>query len=268
MQSSYDKVYQASLPATSSYRNVLAMRKYAGRMTQRSAQLQRPEQAVEDEPRDGRSTRWDAHRRRRRTAIITAAITAIEQFGPDASTAQIAAEAGVPRTHVYRHFDGKQALDLAVSSHVAAQIGEQIRAGLSVRGSAREIIAASIEQHLGWIEAHPNLYRFLAGHAYAVRTPGSPEGDDAKAAFATELTALLEGYLATVGASTEPAERLMVGVVGLVDATGAWWLEKKAPPRAVLAAELTEQVWLIVDRTARELGLDLTAEIELSGTTG
>ncbi len=102
----------------------------------RSAQGAEPD----DAPRDGRSTRWDPHRRRRRLAIITAAIEAIGEFGPEASTAQIAERAGVPRTHVYRHFEGKQALDLAVSSHVAAQIGEQIRTGLATRGSARAII--------------------------------------------------------------------------------------------------------------------------------
>src|SRR5947209_14864488 len=114
-----------------------------------------------DELRDGRSTRWDPHRRERRLTIINAAIAAIEEFGPEALTAQIAEKAGVPRTHVYRHFDGKPALDLAVSTYVSNQIGEQIRAGLATRGSARAVIHASIDKHLGWIEAHPNLYRFL-----------------------------------------------------------------------------------------------------------
>lgn len=227
----------------------------------RSAQGTEPD----DAPRDGRSTRWDPHRRRRRLAIITAAIEAIGEFGPKASTAQIAERAGVPRTHVYRHFEGKQALDLAVSSHVAAQIGEQIRTGLATRGSARAIIGASIDEHLGWIEAHPNLYRFLAQHAYAVHTPGSPDADDAKAAFATELTALLEAYLSTLGVSTQPAEQAIVGVVGLVDATGAWWLDKQAPSRSVLTAELTEQVWLLIDRAARSLGVELDPDVALPG---
>ncbi|HEY8302902.1 MAG TPA: TetR family transcriptional regulator, partial [Jatrophihabitans sp.] len=117
--------------------------------------------AARPRPRDGRSTRWDPHRRERRVAIITAAIEAIEQFGPDVLTAQIAEKAGVPRTHVYRHFEGKQALDLAVSRHAARQIGESIRAGLAQAGSARTIIGSAIDGHLEWVEAHPNLYRFL-----------------------------------------------------------------------------------------------------------
>src|SRR3954466_12153855 len=145
--------------------------------------------------RDGRSTRWDPHRRERRVAIIEAAIVAIEEYGPDALTAQVAEKAGVPRTHVYRHFEGKQALDLAVSRHAARRIGESIRGGLAQAGSARTIIGSAIDGHLEWVEAHPNLYRFLAQHAYAVATTGSPAADDAKAAFAGELSVLLARYM-------------------------------------------------------------------------
>ena len=215
-----------------------------------------------DEARDGRSTRWDPHRRERRAAIIAAAIEAIEAHGPDALTGQIADVAGVPRTHVYRHFDGKQALDLAVSAHAAREIGEVIRAGLGTRGSALDIIQASISQHLGWIEAHPNLYRFLAQHAYAVAATGSPS-DDAKTVFAGELTTLLQGYMQLFGIDTAPAERVIIGVVGLVDATAAWWLERRDISRDELTAELTAEVWLIIDRTALTLGLSLDPTAEL-----
>jgi AcrR family transcriptional regulator len=212
-----------------------------------------PAQAV----RDGRSTRWDPHRRERRLTIITAAIEAIEKDGPDALTGQIARRAGVPRTHVYRHFEDKRALDLAVSGHIANQLGDQLRAALNRPGSARQIIEAGIGEHLGWIEAHPNLYRFLARHAYAVRATGSPEADDAKAAFAAELTALIERHVQGLGVGMPPSERMVVGVVGLVDATAAWWLERGEPTRAELTAELTDRVWLLISRAAAELGLDL-----------
>jgi AcrR family transcriptional regulator len=207
--------------------------------------------------RDGRSTRWDPHRRARRTAILDAAVAAIERYGPDVLTAQIAEQAKVPRTHVYRHFDGKPALDLAVSTHVANEIGQRIRAGLAEGGSALAIIAGAIDQHLGWVEEHPNLYRFLAQHAYAVRADRGGGARDAKAVFAEELTALLARYMAAFGVDTAPAERVIVGVVGLVDATAAWWLEHRELRRDAIAAELTDQVWVLIDRTGRQLGLVL-----------
>lgn len=184
-------------------------------------------------------------------------MAAIEEYGPDALTAQVAEKAGVPRTHVYRHFEGKQALDLAVSRHAAREIGESIRAGLAKRGSARSIIGGAIDEHLAWVEAHPNLYRFLAQHAYTVATTGSPAADDAKAAFATELTAVLARYMAMFGLDTAPAERVVIGVVGMVDATAAWWLEHPGVAREQLTTDLTEQVWLIIDHMTRSLGLEL-----------
>lgn len=216
-----------------------------------------PPDARAAEVRDGRSTRWDQHRQDRRAAIITAAIAAIEEHGPDALTGQIAERAGVPRTHVYRHFEDKQALDLAVSAHIGRQMAEEIRAGLATEGSPREIISASIDHHLGWIEAHPSLYRFLAQHAYAVRATGSHEADDAKAVFATELTALFRRYLTALGVDAAPVERVVVGFVGLVDTTAAWWLERGDPPREELTRELTEQVWLLIEHNARSYGLTL-----------
>ncbi|PZS34670.1 MAG: TetR/AcrR family transcriptional regulator [Pseudonocardiales bacterium] len=213
--------------------------------------------------RDGRSTRWDPHRRERRLSIINAAIAAIEEHGPDVLTGQITEQAGVPRTHVYRHFEGKQALDLAVARHVAQQIGQQIREGLSIQGSPREIIGAAISQHLGWIEAHPNLYRFLAHNAYAVNATGAPLVDDAKAAIAVELSTLLAGYMRLFDLDTSPADRVVVGVVGMVDATATWWLEHHDVPREELTAALTEQVWLIIDHTVRALGVVIDPDVSL-----
>jgi AcrR family transcriptional regulator len=218
---------------------------------------------MEEDSRDGRSTRWDPHRRERRASIIAAAIAAIEEHGPDALTGQIADRAGVPRTHVYRHFDGKQALDMAVARAAAKEIGESIRTGLATRGSAKAVIRAAINQHLSWIEEHPNLYRFLAQHAYAVGSTGSPAADDAKAAFAAELTRLLEGYMRLFGVDVAPAERVIIGVVGLVDTTAAWWLERRYISRDELTSELADEVWLILDRTATQLGLTLDPDADL-----
>lgn len=213
---------------------------------------------------DGRSTRWAPHREERRQAIIAAAVAAVEQYGPDVLTAQIAEQAGVPRTHVYRHFDGKRALDLAVSAHIGHEIGERIRAGLATGGSPREVIAAAVDQHLAWVEAHPNLYRFVAQHAYAVRSRDS-EGAavDAKAIFAREIGVLVQRYAEALGVDASRAERVVVGVVGLVDATAAWWLEQPDLPRSELTAELTDHVWLLIGSTVGELGGHLDPDAPL-----
>jgi hypothetical protein len=81
--------------------------------------------------------------------------------------------------------------------------------------------------------------------------------DDAKAALASELTELLSGYMRHFDLDPAPAERVIVEVVGMVDNTAAWWLEKRMPPREQLTTTLTEDVWALLDRTLRPLGLEL-----------
>jgi len=212
--------------------------------------------------RDGRSTRWDPHRRERRAAIVAAAIAAIEEDGPDALTGRIAERAGVPRTHVYRHFDGKPALDIAVSRQLAREIGENIRAGIGHTRSARGIVHGAVGAHLSWVEGHPYLYRFLAQHAYAPGTSGFGS-DDAKAVFAAELTEVLQRYMQAFGVDVAPAERAIVGVVGMVDSTAVWWAEHHDVSREELTDSLTDQVWLVLDAFGRRLGLEIDPDAQL-----
>ena len=79
-RSSCDKVYHLLLPLTmcrTNRRRAVAV--YAARMP-----TEGPDTAASTAStgsRDGRSTRWDPHRRERRLAIIQAAVTAIEQHG-------------------------------------------------------------------------------------------------------------------------------------------------------------------------------------------
>jgi AcrR family transcriptional regulator len=219
--------------------------------------------------RDGRSTRWDPHRRERRATIVAAAIAAIEEHGPDALTGQIAERAGVPRTHVYRHFEGKAALDVAVSRQVARQIGDTIGAGIADTTTARRLIRGAVAAHLGWVEAHPRLYQFLAQHAFAVGASGSTS-DDAKAVMASKLTGVLQHYLDALHLEAAPAERVIVGVVGMVDSTAIWWTEHHDVPRDELTAALTDQVWLVIDAMVRCAGLEVDPDAPLpvpAGTT-
>jgi AcrR family transcriptional regulator len=218
--------------------------------------------------RDGRSTRWDPHRRERRSAIIAAAVSAIETHGPDVLTGQIADLAGVPRTHVYRHFDGKQALDIAVTRRVGVQILEGIRAGVSRGVTPREIIGGGLDAYLGWVDEHPNLYRFLAKNAFVVDAESQPGRNDAKAILAGELTGLLAGYLRAHRLDDAPAERTIIGVVGLVDNTALWWLSHPAMSRAELADWLTQLVWLLVAATLGDAAPSIDPDTPLPRTDG
>ncbi len=213
--------------------------------------------------RDGRSVRWDAHREHRRQAIIEAAIAVIESDGPDAATGRITEQAGVPRTHLYRHFPDKQALDRAVARHALEELATEIRVGLATQGSILDVVRSAINHHVRWLEAHPNLHRFLEQHSL-----GAEVSTDAKAAFSRELTALLEGYLTRWGVSTRPAAPLIAGLVGMVDFTVTWWLDQDDLSRDELTELLVQQTWVILAQAAAELGLTLAPEDSLPELEG
>src|SRR6478735_7754235 len=71
---------------------------------------------------DGRSSRWDDHRETRRAELVEAAVAAIDEHGPGANIAQIAASAGVSKPVLYRYFSDKDDLYRAVGAWGAQQV--------------------------------------------------------------------------------------------------------------------------------------------------
>src|SRR5947209_14328014 len=71
---------------------------------------------------DGRSTRWSEHREARRTELVAAAVSAIDEHGPAASIAEMAASAGVSKPVLYRYFADKDDLYRAVGQWGAEQV--------------------------------------------------------------------------------------------------------------------------------------------------
>lgn len=225
-----------------------------------------PRPANAARPRDGRATRWDAHREDRRRTIIEAAVELIEAKGPDALTGEIAERAGVPRTHVYRHFADKQDLDRAVVHYAMDQLAHQINLGISTPGSILDIARAAIGEHVRWMVEHPNLNRFMDQHALR-----GARGGDARTAFSIGLTGLIEAYLRHWKLGPEPAEPLAVGIVGMVESTVAWWIRGGPPgqldrsdfPCADLIEMLVARIWALLDLAARSVGLELDANAPL-----
>src|SRR5215469_4167626 len=73
-------------------------------------------------PSDGRAARWAGQQERRRREFVDAAMRAIAEHGPDVSTGQIAAEAGVARTRIYKHFVDAADLQGAIAERALEQV--------------------------------------------------------------------------------------------------------------------------------------------------
>lgn len=111
---------------------------------------------------DGRQQRWAQHRRDRRQAVVDAAIEVIEQHRPGEAihVQQIAERAGIHRTVLYRHFEDRTDLDIAVQTEICERCGAELFASMSMQGTPREITFRVVETYIRWAAAHPALVRF------------------------------------------------------------------------------------------------------------
>src|SRR4051812_29259399 len=111
--------------------------------------------------RDRRDARWDEHRRARRQQLVDAAVAAVGKHGAGVGMEEIAAEAGTSKTVVYRHFTDRTDLHVAVCARVAAQLLPRLREAMGSSSEPREMVAAAIETYLPFLEADPELSRFV-----------------------------------------------------------------------------------------------------------
>ena len=171
-------------------------------------------------------------------------MAAVGKHGAGVGMDEIAAEAGTSKTVVYRHFADRAELYVAVCNRVAAQLLPKLRAALeNTSNHPRELLAAAIDTYLAFIEADPELYRFVV-HPQAP-VPGSRDPISTLADLVGDrATDLLAAALSAAGRPTGAAGPWGHGLVGLVRAAADRWLQSADPmPRTELAGHLTALAW-------------------------
>ncbi|NKQ56870.1 TetR/AcrR family transcriptional regulator [Amycolatopsis sp. K13G38] len=211
---------------------------------------------------DGRAARWAGQRERRRREFVAAALRAIAQHGPEVSTEQIAEEAGVARTRVYKYFADGADLQIAIAARVGELITAELAPVWTPRGTPMQMIEAGVEAHTRWLADNENLYRYLTMHSLS----GQDAIADVKTTIATNLTGLFDHYLRLFGLDARLAEPIAFGVVGLVESAAARWLANPSGlTRDELAALLTRWVWRLLDDMMRAGGVELDPHRPLPG---
>ncbi len=218
---------------------------------------------------DGRATRWDAHKTRRRRQLLDAAVAAIEALGPTVGVKQIAEQASVPRSVLYRHFTDRADLDEQISQRIVDLLLSELAPTLRPQGTATEAIRRVVGTYLDWIEQHPRLYAFLSAHS---RTPaaGSRVVAGTKAALAAQAAELFATAARTAGRDTSFASTVASGLVGFVDATVNHWLADKRRTISTdeLADYLTRSIWSVLDGNARALGIQIDPDRPVTDLLG
>jgi AcrR family transcriptional regulator len=189
------------------------------------------------------SQRRDLRKAARREELLDAAVRSIRRLGPGVSMEDIAGEAGITKPILYRYFGDRAGLTAAVAARFAEQLLERLRAALATTGPPREVVAATIDAYLGFVEAEPHLYRFLL-HDGALAQPGSQATLSSFVRQVAQEVALVIGEeLRVAGRDSGAAEPWAFGIVGMVHHAGDWWVDRQTMPRSRLVDYLTTLLW-------------------------
>ncbi len=196
---------------------------------------------------DGRAARYAGQRERRRAEFVEAARRAIAEHGPEVSVEQIAAEAGVARTRIYRHFDDIADLQREITTRAAELLLAKLAPAWNPSGSARELISAVIRGYVSFVADNANLYRYTLAH---LRHSGAADEESYSAlrgAISGQIARLFSGYARALQAADDTAEPLAFGIVGLVESATDRWLDQPAGlDREQLAVLLSDWAWALI----------------------
>ncbi|ADG88396.1 TetR family transcriptional regulator [Thermobispora bispora] len=179
--------------------------------------------------------------RERREELLDAADRVIRREGPEASMAAIAAEAGITKPILYRHFGDKSGLYQALAERHARIVIDRLRPEFArAMADPRSRARAAIGAYLDTISAHPNLYRFLFHRASA---------EDGKtrsqmAAIVRSVGEELASLLLQEGVVGDPVRASVFGhaFVGMVQAIGDWWLDNPGLDRDTVVDSLADVI--------------------------
>ena len=176
----------------------------------------------------------------RRALIVEAAGRLFGDQGYDATRLdRVAAAAGVTKPILYRHFDGKQALYLALLERHREDLAS-FAAAIPGEGTREQRLRAVLEVWVGYVETHAYAWKMLFRD-----TGGGPEVQAFRLAVHGRARAVLVELIRSLGESSIPsrereplAELMRMGMASLV----LWWMDNPDVPREALVDAMT-RVW-------------------------
>jgi AcrR family transcriptional regulator len=177
----------------------------------------------------------------RRELIVEAAGRLFGERGYDGTRLDdIAAAAGVTKPILYRHFDSKRDLYLALLARHRDDL-QSFTAAMPAEGSHRERLRAVLEIWLTYVEAHAYAWKMLFRD-----TGGGPEVHTFRREVHAPAREVLVEMIRSPGESRIPtreleplAELLSMGMASLV----LWWMDNPDVSREALIDAMT-RVWM------------------------
>ncbi|MFI5533329.1 TetR family transcriptional regulator [Kitasatospora sp. NPDC051853] len=178
----------------------------------------------------------------RREQLLNAADRVVQRDGPGASMNAIAAEAGITKPILYRHFGDRNGLIGALTERHTSGLLAAVRAALNEPLERRDRVEHVLDVYLAGIESRPQVYRLI--------TQGGDQGRAAGQALAPALQQIADEITKAVQAQVDlgPDGPLLSetwgrAITGMVLAAGDWWLDQRPCPRARMVQALADLLW-------------------------
>jgi AcrR family transcriptional regulator len=204
---------------------------------------------------DARRDRWRSHRAARRAEFVEAAMRALAAHGPDVGMDHIAAEAGVTKPVLYRHFADKAELFVALGQRGTEILFERLIPALNNEEAPVPRIRKSLDAFFSTVEEYPHLYRVLIRRSFAKAQVEQDIVAEDKELIANALASLLGDYLRALSMDSGAAEPWAHGIVGMVQNVSEWWLDRQTMTRDAVVEYLTQIIWAAIDGFTRANGI-------------
>ncbi|MEE4543796.1 TetR family transcriptional regulator [Streptomyces sp. V4-01] len=186
---------------------------------------------------------------RRRHELLEAADRVVLRDGPEASMNAIAAEAGITKPILYRHFGDKSGLYRALAKRHTDALLATLRTALDSPGDRRDRVEATLHAYLSAIETRPQVYRFLMHPAESAATDAEKGFDVGRHSvpllrrMGEDLGDVIAERLDLGQDSRLTARVWGHGIVGMMYAAGDWWLGERPCSRDELVRSLAGLLW-------------------------
>ncbi|MGH3912112.1 MAG: TetR/AcrR family transcriptional regulator [Pseudonocardiaceae bacterium] len=186
-------------------------------------------------------------REERRAVLVRAATAAIRKHGPEVAMEDIAAEAGVSKPILYRYFQDKADLYMAVSEHATGFMRAALLRGLDEQADLRILLRLVIDTYLTFIQQEPDLYRFVVRRSFPDRPVQRDPVTTNNELIAGTLAKIFHDRLSALGMDPAGSETWAHAGIGMVQTAGDWWLERRTLSREALRDYLLMMIWGALD---------------------
>jgi AcrR family transcriptional regulator len=198
---------------------------------------------TESQSRPARRSRMTAAERREQLVRISRGLFAERGFD-GTSIEEVAARAEVSKPVVYEHFGGKEGLYAVVVDREVRSLLASMQEALTA-GHPRVLLEQAALALLDYIESSTDGFRILVRDSPVGSGSGSFVsiiGD-----VASRVEHILGAELESRGFDPDAAPMYAQMLVGMVGATGQWWLDTRTPSKEVVAAHLVNLAWRGLD---------------------